>query len=1092
MHKIKYLNRNNSKQLTMSLKIKLVFIGMLLFSAINYAQESITVKGNVISKTDNEPILGANIIIEGTTKGTSTDFDGNYTIKVKPGAVLQFSYLGFKTKTVAVTDQKTINVALDEDSNILDEIVVVGYGNQKQKNVTSALTKVSGTDLQNQAVSRVEDALKGRVAGLRIQVVSSEAGGDPKITLRGPGSVTGSSSPLIVVDGVALGTDADILSSIDNNNIESLSVLKDASSVAIYGSRGANGVILVTLKKGFSGKTQFSYNTFTGYRYADNNDNFNTTISDERSRLDGLQSIVDGISTTSSNYTRINNSYNSAYAELEAMDFIASLGEGEKNLQDEVFDGGFIQSHSFSVRGGSELTSYSASLGYLDDAGIALTDNFRKYNARVKIDSKSENGKIKYGASIRVNYNDQNKLPARFTDPLRQYGYVPLYLNEEHLKYVTPFSTAVGTSTDAGKLFENLGVGSYGFSRAFDHTFTQDPNNPRAIARDPNTGLPLVSGLTSGGLTLSTTKNVNPLVHFLERSRTKKKLSLNASSYIDLKLAKGLNFRQTISGVFRNNKSNEADFLYGQENRDQESYRLERRDELNQYAFESILKYKKEIGKHNFNTVLGFEYTQRDFFRQESEAVGFSNDFNNNISIADGGTTYTDNGTDKLVSYFGRLDYNYDEKYLVQVSARSDGSTRFGTESRFGFFPAVSVGWVMSNEKFLSESNFISFLKLRASYGISGSNQISNNVFESLYRFEESFSSIGYDNTTGVKGITLANQSLGWEKLREFNPGFDVTFGGGLVSLTADYYTRTSEDLLLFAPTSAAYGTDNWLQNLGEVKNEGVELELTSRLMNKENFSWSASGQFSLNRNEVMSLGNNEQIISRIDQDTRPTEFIAKVGQPITSFYGWVYDKEIPLEWVDNPFNRFNNDYADVYVKDLNNDGVIDDDDRTELGSPYPDFEWGFNSDFTLYDFDFSFQLQGSHGAEVRVADLDQLYYASESAVNEMSNFPDKDLTVHRRFTDDHIQDASFVALRNLTIGYTLPESITSKYNFSKLRIYLTGENLLFFTAKGYEGFNPEAAGQTSDNANTPLTAGYQRGDGPVVKTVSAGINFQF
>ncbi|WP_405606573.1 SusC/RagA family TonB-linked outer membrane protein [Polaribacter sp. Asnod1-A03] len=1076
----------------MNLKFKLVFIGILLFSAFGYAQESVTVKGTVTSVTDNEPILGANIIIVGTTTGTSTDFDGNYKIKVKSGDVLQFSYLGFKSKTITYVDQTTINAALEEDSNVLEEIVVVGYGNQKQKNVTSALTKVSGDDLQNQAVSRVEDALKGRVAGLRIQVTSSEAGGDPKITLRGPGSVTGSSSPLIVVDGVVLGNDSDILASIDNNNIKSLSVLKDASSVAIYGSRGANGVILITLKEGIAGQTKFSYNTFMGYKYSTNNDNFNTTIAQERARLDGLQSSIDGISTSSINYDRIIGDYDTAYAELEAMDFIASLGNGETNWQDEVFNGGVITSHSFAVRGGSELTSFSASLGYLEDEGIALTDNFKKYNARVKIDSKSKNKKIKYGASIRVNYNDQKKLPARFTDPLRQMGHIPLYLNEEHLKYVTQFSTDVGVSTDAGKLFENLGVGSYGFSRAFDHVFTVDPDNPRDIARDPDTGLPLASSLTSGGLTLSTTKNVHPLVHFLERERTKKKLSLNASSYIDFKLAEGLSFRQTVAGVFRHNKSNEVDFLYGQENRDQESYRLERRDELNQYSFESLVKYNKSIKKHNFNTVLGFEFTQRDFYRQESEAQGFSNDFNNNISVADGGTTYTDNGTDKLVSYFGRLDYNYDEKYLVQLSARSDGSTRFGTDNRFGFFPAASLGWVMSNEKFLEDSNLISFLKVRASYGISGSNEISTNVFESLYRFEESFSSIGYNGSTGVKGITLANQALGWEKLREFNPGVDVTFGRGLFSLTADYYIRTSEDLLLFAPSSATYGTDNWLQNLGEVQNEGMELELTSRVMSKENFRWSAGAQFSLNRNTVKSLGNNEQIISRIDQDTRPTEFIAKVGQPITSFYGWVYDKEIPLEWVDNPFNRFNNDFADVYVKDLNGDGIIDADDRTELGSPYPDFEWGFNSDFTLYDFDFSFQLQGSHGAEVRVADLDQLYYASESAVNEVSNFPDKDLTVHRRYTDDHIQDASFVAVRNITLGYTLPESLSTKYNFDKLRFYVTGENLLYFMAKGYEGFNPEAAGQTSDNANTPLTAGYQRGDGPIVRTVSAGINFQF
>tara|TARA_R110002049_G_scaffold1537_3_gene11850 strand:- start:6608 stop:9835 length:3228 start_codon:yes stop_codon:yes gene_type:complete len=1075
----------------MNLKTKLTLMAVLIFNSILFAQNS-TIKGTVASATDNIPIPGVNVIVLNTSRGTTTDFDGNYQIQVNKGDVLQFSYIGFKSQTVIVGDQATINILLVEDLNLLDEVVVIGYGDQKEKNITSALTKVSGKDLEDRSVSRVEDALQGKVAGLRIQVVSSEAGGDPKITMRGPGSITGSSSPLIVVDGIVLGTDADILASIDNNNIESMSVLKDASSVAIYGSRGANGVILVTLKKGVAGKTQFSYNTFTGYKYATNNDNFNTSIAQERSRLNGLQGAVNAIPTSSPNFDRITGRYDVAYAELEAMEFIASLGDGEKNLQDEIFPGGTITSHSFAARGGSDLTSYTASLGYLEDGGIAVKDNFKKYNARIKVDSKSKNEKIKFGASLRVNYNDQDRLPARFTDPLRQYGYDPLFLNEEHLKYVTPFSTDIGVSTDAGKLFENLGVGSYGFSRAFDHTFTQDPDNPRSIRRDPATGLPIISGLTSGGLTLSLTKNVHPLVFFRERSRTKKQFNLNASTYIDFKLAKGLNFRQTIYGVYRENKTNEADYLFGQENRDQESYRLERRDELNQYAFESLLKYKRDFGKHSFNSVLGFEYTRWDVYRQESEAVGYTNDFTNNIALADGGTTYTDNGTEKLVSYFGRIDYNYNEKYLVQLSARSDGSTRFGSNNRFGFFPAASVGWIMSSEDFLSNSDFITFLKLRASYGISGSNEISNNIYESLYRFQETYSSVGYNGDPGVKGTTLANQDLGWERLVEFNPGIDVTFGRGFMSLSLDYYTRTSEDLILFAPIPGTYGADNWLQNLGEVKNEGVEIELSSRLISSEKFSWRASGQFSLNRNTVQSLGKNEQIISRIDQDTRPTEFIARVGQPITSFYGWVYDKEIPLEWVDNPFNRFNNDYADVYVKDLNNDGIIDGEDRTELGSPYPDFTWGFNSDFNLYNFDASFQLQGSHGGEVRVADLDQLYFASESAVNEIASFPDRDLTVHRRFTDDHIQDASFVALRNITLGYTLPESLTSKINVQNIRLYFSGENLLFFTAKGYEGFNPEAAGQTSENANTALTAGYQRGDGPVARTISMGINFQF
>ena len=1074
----------------MNLKTKLLLIIVLLVNIQLFAQDTFNVSGTVKDESD-VPIPGANVVVLNTTRGVQTDFDGNYTIAVSAGEVIQFSYIGYGTQTRIIDEAKQINIVLLEIASKLDEVVLIGYGEQSKKKVTSALTKIGGEEIQDFAVSRVESALQGKVAGLRIQTVASEAGGDPQITLRGPGSITGNSAPLIVVDGVVLGNDADLLGTIDNNNIASISVLKDASSVAIYGSRGANGVILVTLKEGVVGKTSFSFNTYTGTKYANKNDNFNPTIASERARLISLEDEVNAI-TNPENAARINNNYDVAFAELEALDFIASLGDGEQNWQDEIFPGGTITNYSFTARGGTELTKYTASLSYLQDEGIALIDEFKRYNARVKIDSKSKNKKLRYGSSLRATLVDQDRLPARFTDPLRQYGHIPLRLNEDHLNYVTNFSRAIGTPTDAGAQFENLGVGSFGFSRAFDHVFTQDPNNRRAILRDPATGLPIPSQLTSGGLTLSTTRNVHPLVHFLERSRERIQLNFNASAYLEYKLAKGLKYKQTIAGFFRHSRINNQDNVLGQENRDQEAFRLERKDERFQFVTESLLTYKGSTGKHNFNPILGFEYTFNDYRRQEAEAVGFTNDFNENIALADGGTIFTQNGEEKLVSYFGRLNYDYDGKYLLSLSARADGSTRFGPNRRFGFFPAASVGWNISSEKFLENSDVISFLKLRASYGVSGSNTISNNIFDSLFRFEETFATVGFDNEVGVKNITLANPDLGWEQLIEFNPGIDVTFGRGLIGLSLDYYTRTSNDLILFAPIAAVNGADAFLENIGEVKNEGVEIALTSRIISSEDFRWNVGGQFSLNRNTVQDLGGNDQIISRIDQDTRPTEFIARVGQPITSFFGFVFDREIPLEYVDNPFNRFNNDFADVFVKDLNNDGIIDDEDRTELGSPYPDFEWGFNTDLLYKNFDLSMQWSGSHGAEVRVADLDQLLFASESNVNEVANFPGADLTVHRRFTDDHIQDASFVALRNATLGYNFPTRVIEKLNIDNLRVYLTGENLLFFFAEGYQGFNPEAVGQTSNNANTPLTFGYQRGDGPLVRSVTLGFNFNF
>ena len=1085
----------------MKLKKRLLIIVILLVNIQLFAQDEYSVSGTVVDE-NNIPIPGVNVIVLNTTRGLQTDFDGNYSISVSDGEILQYTYIGYVTQTVVIAGQEKVNITLIEDVAQLDEVVVVGYGNQKQKNLTSALTKVDGSDLQKASVARVEDALQGRVAGLRIQVTSSEAGGDPRITLRGPGSITGSSSPLVVVDGVVLGNDPDILSSIDNNNIENISVLKDASSVAIYGSRGASGVILVTLKEGVAGDTKYTYNTFTGYKFATDNENFTFSVAEERARLDGLQSTVDAIEP-GSNRDNIINRYDQAYAELAAFDAIIALGDGELDLQDEIFPGGFITSHSFSLRGGTELTKYSASVSYLEDEGIAIADNFRKFNASLKIDSKSKSKKVRYGLNLRTSFNDQDRLPTRFTNALRQYGYTPTTFNQNHIDVINQGIENRGgfPNTQVGNQFvNNLFVGGYGFSRAFEGLYVVDPNNRRDILRDAN-GNPVINGSDEalalgvgqdqGLLTLGTTSNVGPLVPYIERQSTRERFSLNATAYVDFKLAKGLNFKQTISGTYRNTNANRNDGFFSQ--RANETSRQVRRDELQQYVVESVLRYKRSFGKHNLNPVLGFEFTNRDFFRQQSDIANFSNDANSNIALSDLGTTFTLLGTDKLVSYFGRINYDYDERFLVQISARTDGSTRFGADRRFGFFPAASVGWNISNEEFFPSDGIVSFLKLRASYGASGSNEISNNVFDSLFRFEETFASVSANGETGVKSIARENSDLGWERLIEFNPGLDVTFGRGVLSFSADYYTRISDDLILSTPVPGVTGVDTFLQNIGEVKNEGFELELSARLVSNEDFRWSASGQFALNRNTVLDLGGADQIISRIDDDSRPTEFIARVGQPITSFFGYVFESEIPLENINNPFNRFNNDFGRVFVKDLNGDGIIDADDRTELGSPYPDFTFGLGNDFTYRNLDMSFQIQGSIGGEVRVADLDQLLFASEGAVQ--TNSLPEDLanrTILRRDTSAHIQDASFGVLRNITFGYSFPESFTSKYDIDKLRLYVTGDNLFYVTAKDYQGFNPEAAGQTSSNANTPLTAGYQRGDGPVVRTISAGINFQF
>jgi len=1069
-------------------RLKLAFLLSFLVNLSMLAQDVYSVSGTVTETESNGPAPGVSVIIKGTSTGTVTDFDGNYTIEVATGDILEFQYLGFATESVIVTGQSTIDVTLKIDSESLGEVVVVGYGTQKEKNLTTSVAKVSGDVIEDRAVARAEDALRGRVAGLRIRTTTSEVGGDPKITLRGPGSITGSSSPLIVVDGIALGTDPSLLGDIDSNNIKEISVLKDAAAVAIYGSRGANGVVLVSLKDGVAGETKFSYNSYFGLNYVTKNDNFNSSVAEERTRLLAYADQIDALDPDADYYDNITNRYNEALAELEALDFINELGGGEQNLQDLVFEGGTTTNHSFSVRGGTELTKFNATANYLENEGVAITDNYRRYNAGLRVDSKSKNKKFKYGVKIRGSHVDQTRLGSRFTDVLRQY-YVPTYFTEDLLAYVNPDNTATGD------LNERNEVGDFVYSRAFDGTFLRDPDDTSKLWIDDETGLPVTTldGNEGSTLSLATTGNVGPLANLLARHRTRKRAFASASTYLQYKIAKGLNFKQTISGNYRNTTGFYREDVAGEETA-ASTEREEERNERYQYNIESLLTYKRGFGKHNINAVAGFEFNNWQYYNQLTATSGYTNDVTNNIALADLATSSTANATEKLVSYLGRIQYDYDDRYLFSVTARTDGSTRFGTDNRYGFFPAASIGWNVGNESFLMDSDLISQLKLRASYGISGSNDISNNIYESLYRSQETFSTVSYNESTAIKSTVLPNSSLGWESLIEFNPGLDVTFGNNILSLSADYYIRTSKDLILDAPVSSAYGAQTYLQNIGEVQNQGVELELNSTILSKPNFNWNASGQFTLNRNEVKDLGNSSQIISAITQNTRPTEFIATVGAPITSFYGWVVDREMDFTQVDNPFNRFNNDFAHVFVKDLNGDGIIDDEDRTELGSPYPDFEWGFNSDFNIYNVDVSFSLQGSHGAEVRVADLDQLLYASESAAGPAATVDEDtvNLTRHRRFTDAHIQDASFVAFRNITVGYTFPSELTRKLKLDRIRLYLSGENLLYLMSNDYQGFNPEAAGQTSNNANTPLTDGYQRGDGPIVRTITTGLNFDF
>lgn len=1090
----------------MNLKIKLTLIAMLLFNVVLIAQEGITVTGSVVGAADNIPIPGVNVTVLNTANGVVTDFDGTFEMKVFTGDVLQFTYVGFKTQTVVITDQKTINIALSEDIAKLDEVVIIGYGDQKQKNLTNAVSKVGGEVIEKAITPRVDDALRGRIAGVNITTATTEVGGDTRIVIRGTGSISGTSAPLIVVDGVPIGTDADLLSSIDPNNIDSIEVLKDASSTAIYGSRGANGVIIVTLKSGVAGDTKFSYNSYTGYRFAKKNDNFNLSISQEEARIDDLFSNTDLSGATADQIAEFNSDYLIAKSELTAQKFIAAANGGETDWQDVVFDGGFVSSHSFSARGGSELTKFDASLSYIKDEGIYLNDQFERYNARIKASSQTKNKKIKYGATVNVRFIDQDRLPTSFIDPIRQTSWLPEYFSEGTLAYVNPFPNAEGLD-----LFEDdtvigstnidvrdLTVGSIALESAFNGYFQADGNG--GIVVDAN-GVP-VPHPTYQGLSILSTNNNGPRSFLDFRSRTKGQFTGFGSSYIEFKLAKGIKFKQTISGNYRTTRNTQYISTFSDEDQIIESRRAEDIAIRKQLNVESLLTYKKSFGKHNLDVLAGFTYDNFNYSIISLDVQGvFADDFTSNISLADASNSpeaFTFLGQEKLVSYFGRVIYDYNDKYLFTVSARSDGSSRFGVENRYGFFPTVSAGWNISEENFLIESDIISNLKIRASYGVSGSNDIDSNIFNSLYRSQALASTVTYDGSIGRKVTNLGDPSLGWEQLIETNLGIDFGFLNNKFSGSVDYYSRTSEDLILDLQVPSVVGSNNQLQNIGEVRNSGIEVQLNSRIISKPKVSWSLSGQISANKNEVLDLGGAQSIVTSLSDANRPVQWITEIGGPISAFYGYVQDtsREIPAyeftESGNGAFDRYDLESQFVYVVDINGDGIIDEDDRTVLGSPYPDFEWGLASNLKIHNLDFSFALNGSHGAERRVGDIGTIRNSDFSPGLINGSFTDANPTAPRNLTSAHVQDASFIALRNISLGYTLSKNVTDRIGLSRVRIYCTGEHLLYLFADDYEGFNSESAGTTSSGANTPITYGYQRGDGPISRTISVGLNLDF
>ena len=996
-----------------------------------------------VSGTDGQPIPGANVVVQNTNTGTTTDFDGKFSISVLAGDVLTVTYIGFAAQNIIITNQSTIDIVLQLDTSELDEVVVVGYGTQKKSLITGAISKVVNDKLDQIAVARVDDALIGQVSGVNIQATNAAAGEAPTITIRGFGSITADSGPAVVVDGVIV--DADFLGNLDMNDIESFEVLKDAASAAIYGSEGSNGVIMITTKTGKVGETKFTYDTFIGYKEAFGSDDYRKSIAEWAAKE---QAATGGLSEQTQ--------YAQKIVEVTGID---------RDWQDVFFDGGFITSHSLAARGGTNNTKFTSSLRYVHDEGVVITDDYKLYSAKLKLDSQLSD-KLKFGLSVTPSYSKKRALPTSIHNPIRQSPWLPIYHTEETLQFV---------NFDA---YPDVQAGDYFYENhlvELDLDGNGSDNRPR----------------TSG--------DANPYAQYIEREHYEYTTKLLGNAYLQYEIMDGLVARSSLGITTNQRKRTRWDGTkHHQSGTSRAEYYLQNRYSM-RIISDNTLSYNTQVGNHEISALAGVTVQKRNSELSQIVGTGYSNDLLKNLQGATTIVAEEDFNVEKnKIGFFGRLSYSYDNKYLLNASFRRDGSSVFGVQSKWGNFPALSVGWNIANEDFLAESDLFTTLKLRASYGLTGAENFNVgdevvNALPYLAQLDTTNAVTDGSIAAGVSPKNIANLLLQWEASEELNPGLDFGLLYNRISGSIDYYKRTSDQLLLNNPVSYVTGFNNGIVNLGKVENSGWELELRTKNIVGADFSWNTSLIASTNKNVLLDYGESDGALTE-DGFNRSSQWINSVGNPISSFYGYVMDKDLANEYWDSPWIPINGQSEDVIVKDLNGDGLITDDDKTILGNPYPEIVWSLTNEFNFGNFDFSFMIQGSQGAEVKNIG-DQYFFSQwngattdEQAVVDAGIISDASFLKPRIHTDDVVMSAGYFSLRNVNLGYTFTEDLVSKLGISSCRLYLSGQNLIYITSDDYHGFNPEYI----DSNNTPQSYGAQRAGTPLYRTMTFGLNVNF
>lgn len=1048
-----------------SYRIALIFIVSCIvgveFSFAEVLQER-TVTGVVTSGTDGEALIGVSVQVkERPQVGTITDFEGRYSLQARSNETIVFSYIGFKSQEVKAS-KTVVNVELEEDSEILDEVVVVGYGTMKRSDLTGSVVSVGEDEIKQSIVTSLDQALQSKAAGVSVTQNSGTPGGGISVSIRGINSLNGN-EPLYVIDGVAISGNNDsnssVLSSINPSDVVSMEILKDASATAIYGSRASNGVVLITTKQGQAGKTRITYEGYYGLQQLPKK--LGVMNLREYAEYQNLRAEVIG------------------FGERAEFADISLLGEGT-DWQGEIFQNASMHNHQLNISGGNDNVKYSLSAGYLQQEGIAIGSDFERFSARVNMD---------------------NKITKWLSTGLR----------------ASVAQTTQNNTIDSGNIIRTA--------------IEQLPDTP---ARNPDGSWGAQAENMYG------TYFSNPVAEALMRENYNRGLQMYVDFFADVTLWKGLVFRAEYAGNYYYSNTYQYTPSYDYGHYVQSSTGSRGANNGSNWTLKTYLTYNGTFGKHNISVMAGHEAQENSYETLYASRDNYLFNTIHELNMGDSSTAKNSSGrgSSAIESYYGRLNYGYDDRYLATFTVRGDGSSSFGPANRWGVFPSMALAWKINNEKFLKNVKWLNNLKLRLGWGLVG------NQSASSYAYGVTMASAASIWGTGFYAGNYPNDKLKWEETKAWNAGIDLNLFDNRVEFIFDTYLKNTDNLLMQASLpSYVTGIINspWV-NAGAMENKGAEFTLNTVNISKKDFTWRTGITISFNKNKITKLYTETAGLSGTI-DGAQTLTYSTVGQPVGQYYGYkvigmfkeesdfyqrdadgnfLLDKNgnrLPVALPENQHIAKDEVWVGDYIfEDLNGDGVIDEQDRTYLGNPEPKFSYGFNNTFTYKGFDINIFINGVYGNKLvnlfrqdftnpmrnsnllkeatGIAHVELIDPAQPEEIWNVHVSNPESATVQRLNTADgndnnrmssrFVEDGSYLRIKNISLGYTFPQKWTRKWHIENLRVYMNIQNAFTFTK--YKGYDPEVGAY---NYNV-LLRGVDYARYPSQRIYTVGLNLSF